>query len=538
MDPSPTGGDGRAPNVPQIEHVVVLVLENRSYDHLLGFMPDPAGRYDGLTSGGPYTNPGWEGGPPVSATPDGKSVLPLDPDHSHDAVMEQLSIGTGGTPTMEGFVSSYERKAEGMAPPRFGGLLGPLVNWKFGQSKPTAPGCGPYAMACQPATNVTVLTTLAQNFGVCTRWFASVPGETLPNRGFLHAATSDGETDIQYRLFTNPTVFEQLEEAGRSWHIYFDDLPMVSVFVNLWDEGDRLAKWYHFSDFASHVRAGKLPTYSFIEPNHRPPIHTLDHWFGEPDISDSQHPGNSVVSMAAYATWNDTVINDFWRAELLIANVYEALRADQELFERTILLVTYDEPGGLYDHVPPPTCTPPGRPTGGWGRALQQLLLYRKAARFDFTRLGPRVPAIVISPYVPAGTVCDAVRDHAAVPATVRKLFAPGRPALTDRDKAALTFDTLLDLDKPPRTALPDLSGEIARLTASKVPPVTLTGRPARRSAPVPAHRRDLAIISRKVRRRLRKRTWRAWWPPITTARNRTDETAKALRRAAERARR
>src|SRR5450756_762246 len=108
----------------KIDHVIVLVLENRSFDHLLGYLDhSQAERFDGLGRGGPYTNPGWANGPAVPASSTGKRVLPVDPDHSHDAVMEQLGLASGasGEPTNSGFVTSYERKGRGLAPATFGG---------------------------------------------------------------------------------------------------------------------------------------------------------------------------------------------------------------------------------------------------------------------------------------------------------------------------------------------------------------------------------------------------------------------------------
>jgi phospholipase C len=445
----------------EIEHVVVLMLENRSFDHLLGYLPHPDPQFDGLLRGGPYTSPGWAGGPPVAASPTGKPVLPVGPDHSHDAVMEQLSV-TAGRPTNQGFVRSYERKGRGLAPPQFGGLLGPLANWLHSRiSHPAAPvtGRGRLVMACQPPEHVPALSKLALEFAVCTRWFCSVPGETWPNRNFAHAATSDGLTDIEIRPYTNRTIFELLEENGSDWRIYHDDTPQAWAFPALWDTPDRHAKWIPLGHFADHVAAGELAPYTFIEPNHRPPLHTLDHdpLIGQPDVSNSQHPENNLVSNAAYDSYSGLAGTDFARADRLIAYVYEALRARPDLFERTLLLITYDEHGGLYDHVPPPTHVPaPG------GRAsligtVQRLVFGRKAAAFDFTMLGPRVPAVVVSPRVPAGTVDTQTHDHASIPATLRALFAPNAAPLTQRDKWSAPFHRLSSLAQP-RTDLPDLS--------------------------------------------------------------------------------
>jgi phospholipase C len=457
--------------VVDVAHVVVLMLENRSFDHLLGYVEHPDPAFDGLRGAGEFTNPGWAGAPAVTASPAAKVVLPVGPDHSHDAVMEQLALTPATGPTNQGFVSSYERKARGLNPPAFGGLLGSLMNWVHGQSSrdgSPVTGCGPLVMACQPPEHVPVLSRLASEFAVCSRWFCSVPGETWPNRNFAHAATSDGETAIEIRPYTNRTIFELLEEHGADWRIYHDDTPQVWAFPALWDTAERHAKWFPLDQFAAHVAARELPAYTFIEPNHRPPLHTLDHApvIGAPDVSNSQHPENNLVSDAAYDTFTPHGESDFTRAERLIATIYEALRAQPEMFKRTVLLVTHDEHGGLYDHVPPPTGVPsPGGAPSSVGR-LMRLLLYRKARAFDFTMLGPRVPAVVISPFVPAGIVDSQTHDHASIPATLRRLFAPGASPLTRRDAWSAPFHGLLTLPVA-RTDLPDLSAYATGLTAA-----------------------------------------------------------------------
>src|SRR5664280_719573 len=248
----------------KIDHVIVLVLENRSFDHLLGYLDhSQAERFDGLGRGGPYANPGWANGPAVPASSTGKRVLPVDPDHSHDAVMEQLGLASGasGEPTNSGFVTSYERKGRGLAPATFGGLLGRLVaglTAPRGSGKPGITARGPLAMRCQPPEHVPVLSTLAREFAVCQRWFCSVPGETWPNRNFLHAATSDGETNIDIRFYQDKTIFEQLEDHHQSWHIYHDDTPQVWAFNKLWDTPARHANWYPLAWFFEHVADGAL----------------------------------------------------------------------------------------------------------------------------------------------------------------------------------------------------------------------------------------------------------------------------------------
>jgi phospholipase C len=496
-----------------IEHVVVLCLENRSFDHMLGFLDHPDPAFDGLLHGGPHDNPGWDGGERVAATPGAKKVLPYGPDHSHDSVMAQLGPAgrrSGHHPANDGFVASYERKGRGLAPARMGGVLGPLLNWWLQRKQvATATGRGPLVMLCQRPGQVPVLSQLALGFAVCDRWFCSVPGETWPNRNYLHAATSDGETDIEIRPYTNRTIFELLEESGSTWHIYHDDTPQAWAFPALWDTPDRHANWYPTGRFAEHAAAGNLPSYSFIEPNHRPPLHTLDHepiFGGLPAVSTSQHPENNLVSNAAYDTFDPDTDTDFTRGEGLIATIYEALRANPELFARTVLLITYDEHGGLYDHAPPPTDAPA---PGGGRDALARILhaiSHRKVHRFSFTTLGPRVPAVIVSPLIDPGTLIHQVHDHASVPATLRALFAPHAQPLTRRDAWARPFhDTATR--QVPRTDLPDLSKYVPAATAASAGAV-----PAARVAPaaveeaqVPGYYDNFIDQADQVRKRLRK---------------------------------
>jgi phospholipase C len=449
-----------------IEHVVVLCLENRSFDHMLGFLQHPSNDFNGLLNGGPYSNKGWDGNSRVPVTPKAKRVLPFGPDHSHDAVMEQLKVtgrGADRHATNDGFVTSYERKARGLAPAQLGGMLGPVLNLMQQRKQATAAtaeGRGPLVMLCQDPAQVPVLSKLALEFAVCDQWFCSVPGETWPNRNFLHAATSDGETDIEIRAYADRTIFELLEDEGATWRIYYDDTPQVWAFPALWDTPARHSNWYPTQRFAEHVAAGDLPSYSFIEPNHRPPLHTLDHsplFNGSPDVSDSQHPENNLVSNKAYDAFNDAKDTDFARGEGLIATIYEALRANPELFASTLLLITYDEHGGLYDHVPPPRGVPAPGDGRGPGANVLHAIWHRKAKSFDFKMLGARVPAVLISPLIDAGTLDHRVHDHASVPSTLRALFAPGAKPLTRRDAWATPFHDLASRDTP-RTDLPDLS--------------------------------------------------------------------------------
>ena len=255
----------------------------------------------------------------------------------------------------------------------------------------------------------------------------------------------------------------------------------------------------------STSRAGELPAYTFIEPNHRPPLHTLDHepLIGAPDLSNSQHPENNLVSDGAYDTFTSRGESDFTRAEQLIATIYEALRAHPDVFDQTLLLVTYDEHGGLYDHVPPPMGVP--SPGGRASRVgiVQRTLLHRKAAAFDFTMLGPRVPAVVISPRVPAGTIDIQTHDHASIPATLRSLFAPSAAPLTGRDSWSAPFHGLRTLPEA-RTDLPDLSAHATGVTAAvTAPPAAEAAAPTAEPPNVPTYYLPFIAVADQVQQHL-----------------------------------
>jgi phospholipase C len=499
-----------------IDHVVVLMLENRSFDHMLGYLAHPDPSFHGINGSAPPSNPGWSSRSAVATSPRAKRALPYGPDHSHDAVMQQLAVvGTGPTKraTNQGFVQSYERKGRGLDPPKFGGLFGGFLDWfeRRKASQSAVKHRGPLVMLCQDPDHVPVLSKLALEFAVCTRWFSSVPGETWPNRNFVHAATSAGQTDIVIQPYSDRTIFQVLECQGKNWHIYHDDTPQVWAFPWLWDSPDRHARWFEFKHFAEHVQSGMLPQYSFIEPNHRPPVHTLDHdpVIGSPDVSDNQHPENNLVTDAAYANYDDNGACDFAGAESLIASVYEALRRSPEVFERTILLVTYDEHGGLFDREPPDrTCFPrpitspnePAEPAEPVDSLLARLIRFfytRKAAPFDFKMLGVRVPAVIISPYIRAGTIDPALHDHASVPATLHDLFAPEAAYLTERDRQAAPFHTVLNLTSPRKDGeLPNLGAFVGGLGDEAAAPI---GSAQEIDAPVPAHYKPFLDQALKV---------------------------------------
>ncbi len=475
----------------RIEHMVVLMMENHSFDHLLGFLThnDPE---VGNLQRDQYWNVDRDGRR-VGISKDGLPIG-MDPDHSREGVLVQVEPYRG-VPN-GGFVRSYEATGADAAEAR---KVMELLD---------------------PEVQCPVLATLAKEFAVCPSWFSSVRGATWPNRNFAHAATSDDESNIVFGFYHDATVFELLADAGASWHVYYDGTPQVWCFPRLWrprvlldlvlDRNPRIGNWYRFERFLEHVRKHRLPTYSFIEPAHN----RLFSRAGMPRQTNSQHPHNNRENS-----------EDFIAGERLIRQVYEALRAEPELFAKTLFLITYDEHGGLYDHVEPPEAQPPGDVRSRhWTRRVGRFVTraYRWLRRLpvardpdDFRRLGVRVPAVAVSPWIDQQTVLRSPDgrpfDHASVPATLRACFVPDRPPLTARDAAAPTFHHLVTespLSAPRPNAEDDNPHGLAPLPDLRTVQLQVVGPPddvMMVSTRSPSDLdKDLVALERRVRRWLR----------------------------------
>ncbi len=351
-------------------------------------------------------------------------------------------------------------------------------------------------LRCMSAGDIPVLSTLAREFANCTAWFSSVPGSTWSNRNFLHAGTSDGTVDIELGLYEDDeTVFESLERAGKTWRVYFDDgVPQVAAFSKLW-AGSRAKNWFTFHGhgvdpgFLDHVRDGDLPTYTFIEPNH------------DGLATNSQHPGNNCPGPDETVRYEDS---DFGRAERLIATIYEALRNQPALFEKTVLLITYDEHGGLFDHVPPPSTVDPEplrSPRPHWSRRLIAWFASWERSGFDFARLGVRVPTVIVSPWIDARSH-TVESDHTSVIATLRELWGIGE--LGARDAAAAPFADLVAERSSPRADLPDLSAHVRQAAPAFAPADTSAEAPTAAPASDGEFARQLRTLEWKLDRELR----------------------------------
>jgi phospholipase C len=388
----PTGLDN-------LDHIVVLMMENRSFDHMLGGLKKKNPKINGLA--GDESNPD-DNGTVVKVQPNAtfQGQLDHDPDHHFPGVDLQI-FGGDTSPNrvanMQGFIKSYTTQGTG-------------VN-------------GSHAiMNYFPPEKVPVLTTLATEYAVFNGWFSSIPGPTICNRAFAHYGTSFGNVDMNLFYIRDPiqSIYERMVKAGHTAKIYYYDQQSSTMeIVNLLTSQPQLFGTY--AQFVGDCKTGNLPEYSFIEPNY------TDHPGpgGGQILASDQHPDHNVKA-----------------GERFIAMVYNAVRTSPA-WGRTALLIVYDEHGGIYDHVVPPACTPDGYVAAAAATGT--------GMPFSFDRLGIRVPAILVSPYIARGTVVPGPEDppnqrifeHACIPATVTKRFLKSYDKRTDREKKA---DTFLDL--------------------------------------------------------------------------------------------
>jgi phospholipase C len=392
-----------------VEHVVLLMLENRSFDHMLGFLYTAAGNvspsgqpYEGLT--GNESNPGRSG--------EAVTVFRIDADTPGAYFKPGADPGEGYMATNDQLYGSHNGPASESDPPTGQGFVKDFaytLGWQGREGWPILPGTvADDIMGCFTPEALPVLSGLAKGYAVCDHWFASVPTETLPNRAFACAATSQGHMDDKTRTFTAPSIFGLLRSHGLSWAIHgYGAQPLTrSTFTDISESaGGHIGL---FADFTTAAAAGTLPAFTFLEPS----------WGS---TGNSQHPNYDVAL-----------------GEQFIHDVYEAL-AGGPGWAQTLLVITYDEHGGCYDHVPPPSgATPPDDTAGEFG--------------FGFTRFGVRVPAVLVSPLIEPGTVfrvpVDAAPlDHTSILKTMQQRW--DLPSLTARDAAAPGFGNVLTLATP-----------------------------------------------------------------------------------------
>jgi phospholipase C len=306
-----------------IKHVVQLMLENRSFDQLLGFLYESN---DNKSA----TNQSFEGltGNEFNLDEVGRVVKVFKIDHNskHPYLMPGADPGEGFHNTNYQLFSTDD-PAPGTQPKNDGfvkNFKASIASDQAKHYKDSLPGTLPSdIMGMYTPEMLPVMSGLAKGFAVCDHWFASAPTQTIPNRAFAGAATSQGHLDNKVKIFTCPSIFGRLSDANIDWAIYgYNSDPMTRHDFPDTQEADE-SHFGHFRDFQERAAAGTLPAYAFLEPS----------WGA---IGNSQHPNYDVAL-----------------GEQLIHDVYYTLRNGSG-WNDTLLVITYDEHGGNYDHVPPP----------------------------------------------------------------------------------------------------------------------------------------------------------------------------------------
>ena len=364
----------------KIKHVVVLMLENRSADNLIGWLYDddckpehfiPEGSphsYNGL-AGTDYANPLDLNNPShvVKATKGVDNLRVPNPDPNEDfKFMNRQLFGLDVDQSTPGWLPT-----EGTTP----GMIGFLYDYTTAECSNAK--IAPQLMGTYTNEDLSVLSGLAKGYAVSDNYHASCPTQTWPNRGFMHAGTSLGRVNNSpYTPYDVPTIFNAFEECGHSWAVYKSSRIIPSLtriqMVHLWDpllDGH----FHHISRFIEECASGDLPAYSFLEPSFV---------IEKGADATSEHPPANVCA-------GDHYLQTIWQA---ISN--------SPAFAETLFIVNFDEHGGCPDHVPPNwTAKSPGADS-----APGDLDFY-------FNRFGVRVPAIFVSPHILEKTVFRANKD-------------------------------------------------------------------------------------------------------------------------------
>jgi phospholipase C len=381
------GGEAHLANLEKVDHVVVLMLENRSFDHMLGYLSLTGGRpdIDGLRPG--FGNEHQGRAYPVHHL--NTTTVEVDPDHSARAVDEQIADGKMG-----GFAAS---------------LMATFAD------RGVQDGDASLVMGYYDGTDVPVYDHLAEEFSVCDRWFSSVPGATWPNRLYALCGRAAGSRDDPPvhlpPVYDQPSFVRHLDAHHVSWRWYSFDPATLRL-------ADAQYKLGHHDQFAYFSKAGlswktkfevrvstkaasfledaargTLPSVSWIDPNFTSfnPLGFLDNDDHPPaDIKDGQD---------------------------LVLAIYDALATSPQ-WDRTLLVIVYDEHGGFFDHVPPPQAADDDPET--------------------FGRYGVRVPAIIVSPWVEPRSVSHTLFDHTSIIKTILLRFCPEALDSPERPKRRL----------------------------------------------------------------------------------------------------
>jgi phospholipase C len=443
----------RADRKNALDHIVVIMFENRSFDNVLGrlYGPGEVASFEGVI-GKNLTNPipEWaENGASRkfvdygvatnmnTPKPDPGEEYPhintdlfgvVDPKNRFAPLSKMVAPfnapNPGQQPTMDGFISDYISA--------FTAEIG---------RQPTYEEYAQIMTGYSP-TQLPVTSSLARGFATFDHWFCEVPSQTFTNRSFFHAATASGYVinfppDDAFPVHnTAETIFERLETKGLTWRVYCDAPSPASMtgIIHASRLHSRFAtNFLTVADFLEDAQNGRLPNYAFIEPNM---------WHGHNDM----HP--PISALLHGLPWDPP--SSLLGGEALLAEVYDAIRTSSASngsnHLNTLLLIAFDEAGGTYDHVAPPAAPPPdaAAPPGQMG--------------FTFDRSGQRVPAIAISAWIPERRVVTQEYRHTSLIRTLRERWSLG-PPLTARDAAAADIAPILSLDTPrPPEQWPDVT--------------------------------------------------------------------------------
>jgi phospholipase C len=450
--PAPTGTVPPRAAGAGFDHLVVVMFENRSFDNIFGYLyaddEVPAGStFAGL--GGGHSNALGSGEKVATHVYTGSTDTVFsspqpDPGEEYQHVNTQL-FGTVDPPSNRG-KKAASMQAPFNAPkdaskPTMAGFLQDYYDNFLGDHEGRKPTAAEYEviMGSFDPSMLPVFSTLAKEFAVFDAWHCAVPSQTFCNRSFFHASTSHGYVTNSgnggYRKWFDeknaaPTIFNRLSDAGIDWAVYYDERQVVSMtgFIH----APSLEKYFGtnfrtMAQFHDDVASGNLPAYSFVEPrmiydhnDMHPPVGVMT----ETDVDGTVIAGGAVSDVRA--------------GEALLSSIYTSIRSSStpggSNAMNTMLLVTFDEHGGTYDHIPPPAATPPEQ------RSDTEM-------GFGFDRLGLRVPAIAISAYTAKGQIVNEPMHHGSVIATLAERH--GLDPLTARDEGAPTLATAVTLSTP-----------------------------------------------------------------------------------------
>jgi len=427
-----------------LDHVVVVMFENRSFDNLLGrlYQPGEVKSFEGVI-GKELSNPipEWaEDGASrgrvsygVATTMDTPNP---DPGEEYQHVNTQL-FGVIDPPTNRGvlaekMVAPYNAPADPTRIPTMDGFVADYIS-AFTAEMGRQPKYDEYAQIMTGYTpeQMPVVSTLARGFATFDHWFCEVPSQTFTNRSFFHAGSASGfvtnlfPSDAFPVRNTAETIFDRLDAHGLTWRVYCDPtavIPFTGV-IHAARLRDRFDHFYTTNQFFEDAANGALPHYSFIEPN-------LIH--GHNDM----HPAESALFPQLTLDTPSSMLG----GEAYLAQLYNAIRSLSSSTGsnayNTLFMVNFDEHGGAYDHVPPPPAPPPD-PAAPAGQC-----------DFRFDRSGVRIPAIAISPWIPERTVVNDVHRNTSVIHTLRERWSLGAP-FSAREAIAPNLSPVLSLQTP-----------------------------------------------------------------------------------------